>query len=160
MILPPATAGAGRSISSRRRSSCRPASARRSWTRGAVRVAPRLLGAHVCRRAEANAGAREPGLGDLGHAEVHDLHRALPGEDENLRLDVAVDDPPGMCGGEPIGHLRGDPRRNPGRQRAASQALAQRLALVIGGWTKVVRIGGSSWREVTEPRSRGDGDRE
>ena len=68
-----------------------------------LRVAPGLLGGHVGRRAQDGAGVGlvlvelEP----LGQAEVGDLGRAVGGEQDVGRLEVAVDDPPVVRGLHP-----------------------------------------------------------
>ena len=62
-------------------------------------------------------------------AEVEDLHLAVAGQEEVVGLEVAVHDAAGVRGGEPGRDLRGDLERLARRQRAADQALAQRLAV-------------------------------
>ena len=74
-------------------------------------LAPHLLRRHVahrahdrarlgacCRRLSAGAGRA---VGQLGQAEVEDLHEAVAGEEDVLRLEIAVDDPLLVSGGEP-----------------------------------------------------------
>ena len=55
-------------------------------------LAPHLLGRHVLRRPHHHARARDVAHGEAGHAEVHDLHPALPREEDVGGLDVAVHD--------------------------------------------------------------------
>ena len=71
-----------------------------------------LLGRHVGRGAESHAGGSE-GLAAGGlahrfrHAEIGDQGVASR-QQHILRLDVAVDHAPGVCGGERIGHVAED----------------------------------------------------
>ena len=61
-----------------------------------------------------------------GEAEVHQHRRAVGGEDDVRRLDVAVDDEPGVGVGQGVGHGGHDP----GRLRPGRAVLPQPLAEV------------------------------
>jgi len=94
-----------------------------------------LFRRHVCRRAgEALAQFVAPGLRPVrgrlqdGDAEIEDLERAVGGDEEVVRLDVAVDDALLVGRGQPARQLQREVQGAFGRKRAASQALAQRLA--------------------------------
>ena len=70
-----------------------------------------LLGGHIPRRAngapllcEARPGRRP----QLGEPEVHDLRDTVLADHDVLRLDVPVDDPLLVGGGEPVGDLDAD----------------------------------------------------
>ena len=65
----------------------------------------------------------------LGQAEVEDLDAAVLGDEDVVRLEIAVDDALVVGRGEALGDLRGVVDRLAHRQRRASDALAQRLAL-------------------------------
>ena len=57
------------------------------------RRAVQLLGRHVAEAAHERAGAGDVGpVGDVGHAQIGELHGALASEQDVGRLDVAVDD--------------------------------------------------------------------
>src|SRR6185436_2901926 len=92
---------------------------------GAVvdRGAADLLGRQVGGGAERHAGARQVTrhVGELGDAEVHDLHRAVGGDPDVGRLDVAVDDAVTMRVLEPAGSLRQDVDALRRRQRLAAR---------------------------------------
>ncbi len=72
-----------------------------------------------------DGGRRQP----LREAEVEDLHAAVGSEEQVLRLEVAVDDPLVVRGGEPVGDLTHEAERLACRDRSAAQSLAHRLAL-------------------------------
>ncbi len=71
-----------------------------------------LLGRHVAGRTDAHARAGQAGLvgivHDRTHAEVEDLDGAVAGQHRVGRLQVAVDDPRRVRGGETGGDLRPD----------------------------------------------------
>ena len=82
-----------------------------------VRLARDLLGRHVRRGAgdDAELGAARPRLVEA-EPEVHEDGAAIRREDDVRRLDVAVDDEPGVGVGQGVGHGGGDPGRlRPGR---------------------------------------------
>jgi hypothetical protein len=91
-----------------------------------------LLGAHVDRRADDEAGAGHPvvrrGRDGAGHAEVGD--HGVAGLDQHVgRLDVAVDHAELVGIGKRVGDLAGDDQRLVHRKaRLAAQPVAQRLA--------------------------------
>ena len=77
------------------------------------------------------AGARDRRLtGQLGEAEVEDLHHPVAGDDQVRRLDVAMDDAAAVGLGEAKGDLRGDIQRLLDAQRPALDLAAQGLAVV------------------------------
>ena len=92
------------------------------------RLARELLRAHVRRRAEHHALLRELGLvaillaASLRDAEVEDLHEVLLpgalGEDDVVRLEIAMDDPLAVRLGERAADLRDDLLDARGRDRA------------------------------------------
>ncbi len=100
-----------------------------------------LLGRHVAERAHDDAGLRGGGRGreigglapllgvrQLGEAEVEDLHPAVVGDEEVLGLQVPVDDPLLVRGGEAVDDLERVVDRLARRERAAREDRAQRLA--------------------------------
>ena len=89
-----------------------------------------LLGRHVGDGADCRARIGEPArrAGQLGEAEVEDLHLAVLGQHEVRRLDVAMDDAGVMGPRQPARHLQGDVDRLADGQRAAGDARPQRLA--------------------------------
>ena len=97
---------------------------------------PDLLGAHVRGRAEEHARAGVGGgafahehLGDAEIEDLDDLLVVLAGEEDVLRLQVAVDDARLVGAPEGARDLREDPRRRRDRQPAlALEAHAHRLA--------------------------------
>ena len=99
-----------------------------------ARIGGHLLGRHVGRRAERHAGAGQPlsagGVAHrLGDAEIHH-QRVAVGEEDVLRLDVAVHHPGLVSLGERVGDLPGQPDDLGHRQRSGpGQPLAERLAL-------------------------------
>ncbi len=96
-------------------------------------LAVELLGGHVGRRAHGRAGAGDAGLvGELGDAEVDDLHPSVGSHHDVARLHVAVDDPLLMGAGEAGGDLLGDPHRLDQGERPALDPVAQRLPLAQG----------------------------
>ena len=105
-------------------------------------LAPDLLRGHVPGRAEdrarrsrvdgrdlAPAGVLLEDGAELGQAEVEDLHPAVPGEEEVLGLQVAVNDALLVRRGEAARDLDREVDRFPERQRPRGEALAQCLAL-------------------------------
>ena len=91
-------------------------------------LAPDLLGGHVGHGAHHRAGVGDPGLiGELGEAEVDDLHPSVRSHHDVARLDVAVDDPPLVGGCEAAGDLLRDAGRLRNGQRAARDPVAQRF---------------------------------
>src|ERR1043165_6461104 len=110
---------------------------------GVDRLGGDLLGRHVAGRADDGAGrgemprglvavaARRHVLGELGEAEVEDLHAAVGRDEEVLRLEVAMDEPLFVRDGERPGDLDGvvDGLRQRERRRiVVAEGLAQRLA--------------------------------
>jgi hypothetical protein len=117
-----------------------------------------LLGRHVGQRADPGVRARRIGggervgrrgpvaarnaaglelgadrarsAGELGQAEVEDLRHAFRRADQVRRLDVAVDDAPGVRAAETAGDLDRDVERERERQRTALDPLLDRLAFV------------------------------
>ena len=89
--------------------------------RRAHAVTARLLGRHVPRRPDDRrreriaAAVREP-----RDAEVPHLDRAMAGDQDVRRLDVAVDDPVGVGVGERPAELLGDIACVPRRERTAT----------------------------------------
>ena len=96
-------------------------------------LAGRLLGAHVDRRADDEAGARHAVVRRRGdgarHPEVG--HDGVAGEDEHVGgLDVAVDHAVPVGVGQRVGDLAGDRQRLVDREpRLAPEPVAERLAL-------------------------------
>ena len=82
--------------------------------RGDLLLGGRLLGAHVVRRAERQAGLGHPPAGRRAHrqrdAEVGD-HRPAVLQQDVLGLDVAVDHAVAVRVVERVGHVGGDPHR-------------------------------------------------
>jgi hypothetical protein len=66
---------------------------------------------------------------ELGDAEVQQLHLAVRGEEDVVRLHVPVDDPTGVGGGEATGHLGCPFQRGAEGRPATGEAVAQRLSL-------------------------------
>ena len=64
-----------------------------------------------------------------GKPEIENLHCAVAGQEYVLGLQVAMDDPFGVRGGEPIGDRRGDVDRLAPRQRSGAQPLTERLPI-------------------------------
>ena len=89
-----------------------------------------LLGGHVAGRAHDDAGPRQAAVDGqaLGEAEVRDLGRLLPGQQDIGRLEVTVDDLQPVGLGHPQGQGSDQPRRplrRPGRPvEAAVEAAA------------------------------------
>ncbi len=85
------------------------------------RFAVDLLGRHVERGAELllQRGLEAP-LVELGQAEVDDLDHVLRGDEQVLRLEVAVDEPVPVRRGHPLGRLA-----HPARRRLAREAAAR-----------------------------------
>ena len=63
-----------------------------------------------------------------GEAEVEDLHAAVLRHEDVLGLDVAVNDPLLVRGGEAVGHLRRDTERPAHRKRPPAERRAERFA--------------------------------
>jgi hypothetical protein len=109
------------------------------------RLAAHLLGGHVPHGAEDHSragvdalgeGARgahglgvQAGVGELGQAEVEQLHHPVAGQEDVLRLEVAVDDAPLVGGGEAVRDLGRQLDRLAHGQGAPLQTRPQRLAL-------------------------------
>ena len=74
-----------------------------------------------------------PGLGelDLGEAEVQDLHPAVLGHEEVVRLEVPVDDPLLVGSAEALGHLHSDVHGLPHGQGAIPEPVPQRSTLEV-----------------------------
>ena len=91
-----------------------------------------LLGGHVAGRAQDRLGRRQArfDVQDLGQAEVGDLGRAVGGEQDVARLQVAVDDPQpvrlGDAAGQRLDQRRRPPRRPGGAVEPPVQAAARR----------------------------------
>jgi len=105
-------------------------------------LAGHLLRAHVAHRAHHRARIRHaeqrPPVGCLvagircglsREAEVEDLHASVCGDEDVLRLDVAMNDAPVMGSGETVGDVGSDLQYFPHRQRAVIESHAQGLAL-------------------------------
>jgi hypothetical protein len=105
------------------------------------RFTARLLGRHVRERPEYGADVGEDGEGGgvgvvrgrerrplPGEAEVEDLGVAVFGEEDVLGLEVAMDDPLVVSGGEAVGDLAGDLEGAPERKCALLQWDPERLA--------------------------------
>ena len=103
-------------------------------------AAVRLLGRHVRRRSEHQAGVRQvpdrrhgarvaaERVEQLGEPEVDDLGVAVLGDHCVGRLQVAVDDAGLVRAGERFGHLDREVQRPDRTQRPAGDDLAERLA--------------------------------
>jgi hypothetical protein len=105
-------------------------------TRVELAHACRLLGTHVARSAESESGSGEPGAARRVHgprdAEVGD-HRVPLGEEDVLRLDVAVDDAAPVGVGQRIRDGHGDRQGVlDGHRVPAVEQRAQRAALEVG----------------------------
>jgi hypothetical protein len=102
----------------------------------------RLLGRHVRHRPDGRAEtrqvirparrrgkvvARSAALGQLRDAEIEDLDRAAPGDEEVRGLDVAMHDALRVSGLECVGDLLAQPDHFLDRQRAARDAILERL---------------------------------
>ena len=95
-----------------------------------------LLWRHVCRRPKHARGARRDRpcvrvnrlAEKAGYSKVDDLGQASGSTDQDdiRRLDIAVDDSPGVCSFEGRGDLRNDPHGLPERQRVRGPARARR----------------------------------
>ena len=103
-------------------------------------LSPDLLGRHVGGRPDDDArlghddfgrgfGVHGCGRRLLGDAEVQDLHPAVAGQEEVLRLQVPVDDSLLVRRREAGGDLGAAVARPADRERPVAEALAQRLAL-------------------------------
>ncbi len=79
----------------------------------AVALASEPLGGHESQRAQDVAGLRQAVVSRLRQPEVGDPGDAVGVQEQVRRLDVAVDDPPGMGIGQPPGHLPADLRHAP-----------------------------------------------
>jgi hypothetical protein len=75
-------------------------------------------------------GAGERDVGELGDAEVENLHHAVVGHEHVRRLDVAVYDPSRVRFREPPRDLHRDPHRLANRERPARDTLLQCLPIV------------------------------
>lgn len=96
------------------------------------RVAPRLLGGHVCDGAGRRSGPGERHVGNLGQTEVQQPDHAIGAEDDVCRLHVPMHDTVGVCRPQPAGHLHGDRHRLGRRHGSPSEPLLQGFALVTG----------------------------
>ncbi len=105
------------------------------------RRAERLLGGHKRGRPEEHAGARVgagPGHGvpGAGDAEIENLYSAIGEEEQVRRLDVPVDDPLRVGGGEHVEELIGDRKGDVDRQarpQILHAAAAEQLHHEEGG---------------------------
>jgi hypothetical protein len=77
------------------------------------------------RRIEIAAGGLLPL--ELRETEVEDLHPPIGGEEDVLRLEIAMDDPFRVRGGEAVCDLRGDVDRLPPRHRSLHDPPPQRF---------------------------------
>ena len=104
--------------------------------RGDLLLGRRLLGAHVVRRAEREAGLGHPTAGRRAHRERDPEvghHRVPAVQQDVLRLDVAVDDAVLVRVVERVDHFARDAHRLVDAElRLAIELLAQRLALDVG----------------------------
>ena len=94
-------------------------------------LAEHLLGCHIGRRADDDAGLRELRTGRRlhpGQAKVEDLDQAAGRLDDVLGLDVPVDDSRRVGGSERTGQLGADRHDLSDRQRAGGEHGAQRFA--------------------------------
>ena len=103
-------------------------------------IARELLGAHVLRCAERDAGGRQVlptlGLHRLGDPEVHDLDPiaavVLSPDHDVLGLQVTVDNAEQVSGGERVGNLHRDPGRARCRNRTEPlDRRGERVALDV-----------------------------
>ena len=85
--------------------------------------------------------------GDLGEAEVEDLHRAVGMDEDVLGLEVAVDDAARVRGGEAARDLRRPGERPAAGHRAAGEQVGERLPFE--------QLGDEVGRRVRRSRSRG-----
>jgi len=106
------------------------------------RAARELLGRHVARRPDDDAGAGRRGrqrrrvrdvarrvAAELRDPEVEDLDAPAVGHEHVVGLDVAVDHARAVRGGEPVGQLGRDPHDVAQRDRRLGDPRAQRLAV-------------------------------
>ena len=129
-----------------------------------VLLAARLLGRHVERRSEQQAGVGQTIAGvpfvaarldRLRDAEVDDLDEvgvAALDQVDVLGFDVAVEDPLGVRGAERAGDLAGDPQAALDRQRRlAHRQLGQRLAVEeLHHDERAAVVGGAEVRHVDD----------
>ncbi len=96
-----------------------------------VPLALGLLGSHVARRADGDAAERQPAAGfqPSRQAEIRDLGRAVGGEQDVGRLEVAVDDPALVGGLDGLGYRGHQGGGLAGRLRRARHHLGQAAAL-------------------------------
>ena len=110
--------------------------------RASSHLASHLLGRHVADRAQhgpglGRGGGRREAAGrlaalealELGEAEVEDLHAAVPGDEDVLGLEIAVDDAVVVGGRQAVGDLHRVLERLARGQGPVVEPLAQRLAL-------------------------------
>ena len=109
---------------------------------GAVidRQTPNLLGGHVAHRAHDRTGPGHAGVGPrarlvlgpgaraLGESEVEDLDLSVSGHEDVLGLQIAVDDPLSMGGGEPSRYVHGPLHGLLRGDRLSVEPAAQRVA--------------------------------
>ena len=101
------------------------------------RLSSHLLGRHVACRSHGHAlhrdGGRKAhdrlfGLSQLGQSEVEDLDAAVFGDEDVVRLEVAVNDAFLVGRGEAVRDLHAVADREPERQRPAPHSLGEGLA--------------------------------
>ncbi len=96
------------------------------------RLPAHLLRRHICGSPHhlARVGAQPiHAFGQFGDTEVEDLQSALHGDEQVLRLEVAVDDALGVGRSKPRGELQSQIQCLDGCERTARQCLAQCLPL-------------------------------
>ena len=124
--------------------------------RGDLLLGGRLLGAHVVRRAEAEAGLGHAAAGRCAHgerdAEVGD-HRAAVVEQDVLGLDVAVDDAVAVRVVQGVGDIAGDADGLVHTElRLAVELVADRLALDVRHYIVEEAVGGARVEEGEDVR--------
>ena len=97
-----------------------------------VPLAPEPLGGHVAERAEDVAAGGQAVVVGLGQAEVGDPDDALGVQQQVRRLDVAVDDPPGVGVGQPLRRLSADLGDAPEVRPAMARGVHFRDVLAAG----------------------------
>ena len=96
--------------------------------------AHRLLGAHVLRRSDGQAGPGQARLIPQGPGDAEVRHQGMAFAQHDVgRLDVPMDDAPPVGVGQRLGHFPGEPHRFVHRQLSvALKAFAEGLALDVG----------------------------